>query len=328
MAYNKIYTDEDWALVNKENKDIMEDYLLEYKSRKKKESTLKQYRNDLRIVLIYILKNCDNRPITDLNKKDFRRLSLWFSDDLEVSNARTNRLMSCVRSLLTFVEDDDDYDYDNNVASKVHGLEKDPVREIVFITNDEIEALRNKFISEKRYRDAMLISLLYDSAGRKNEIAQVLKQSFIDGKDCTNVVIGKRGKKFPLIYFDWSKEAFELWSKQRGEDEISELFVLGSDDNKRPAKAENIYDWVINWRKDYLQLFNSEKKMNVHSFRHSALENYSTGEHYYCKKLGISQIPLEKLRLIANHSDVSTTAGYLQDKSAQELEELFGIKID
>ena len=33
MAYNKIYTDEDWALVNKENKDIMEDYLLEYKSR-------------------------------------------------------------------------------------------------------------------------------------------------------------------------------------------------------------------------------------------------------------------------------------------------------
>ena len=49
---------------------------------------------------------------------------------------------------------------------------------------------------------------------------------------------------------------------------------------------------------------------------------------YYCKKLGIEQIPLEKLKLIANHNSVETTAGYLQDKSTEVLEELFGIKIN
>lgn len=328
MAYNRIYNDSDWELVNRENKDIMEDFLLEYKSRKKKESTLKQYRNDLRIILIYILKNCDNKPITDLSKKDFRRLSLWFSDDLEVSNARTNRLMSCVRSLLTFVEDEDEYDYDNNVAKKVRGLEKEPVREIVFLTNEEVEALRDKFMKEERYKDAMLISLLYDSAARKNEVSQVEKFSFIEGKDSTNIVVGKRGKKFPLIYFDWSKEAFEKYIEQREEDDIPSLFILGVNEDKRPAKAENIYDWVISWRRDFLCIFNKEKKFNVHSFRHSALENYSTGNHYYCKKLGIEQIPLEKLKLIANHNSVETTAGYLQDKSTEVLEELFGIKIN
>lgn len=328
MAYNKIYTDEDWALVNKENKDIMEDFLLEYKSRKKKEGTIRQYRNDLRIILIYILKNCDNKPITELNKRDFRRLSLWFSDDLAVSNARTNRLMSCVRSLLTYVEDEDEYDYDNNVAKKIRGLEKNPVRKIVFLTNDEIKQLREKFIKEERYKEAMLISLLYDSAGRKNEIAQVEKYSFIENKDCTNIVTGKRGKQFPLIYFDWSKEAFDLYIKQRGEDDISNLFIVGKDNEKRPATVENIYDWVISWRQDYMYIFNKNKQFNVHSFRHSALEAYSTGQHYYCQKLGISQIPLEKLRLIANHNSVETTAGYLQDKSTQELEELFNIKIN
>ena len=328
MAYNRIYNDSDWELVNRENKDIMEDFLLEYKSRKKKESTLKQYRNDLRIILIYILKNCDNKSITDLSKKDFRRLSLWFSDDLEVSNARTNRLMSCVRSLLTFVEDEDEYDYDNNVAKKVRGLEKEPVREIVFLTNEEVEALRDKFMKEERYKDAMLISLLYDSAARKNEVSQVEKFSFIEGKDATNIVVGKRGKKFPLIYFDWSKEAFEKYIEQRGEDDIPNLFILGLNEDKRPAKAENIYDWVISWRKDFLCIFNKKKDFNVHSFRHSALECYSTGSHYYCKKLGIEQIPLEKLKLIANHNSVETTAGYLQDKSTEVLEELFGIKIN
>ena len=328
MAYNRIYNDADWALVNKENKDIMEDFLMEYKSRKKKESTLKHYRNDLRIILIYILKNCDNKPITDLVKKDFRRLSLWFSDDLEVSNARTNRLLSCVRSLLTFVEDEDEYDYDNNVAKKVKGLEKEPVREIVFLTDEEITSMRDKFMKEERYRDALLISLLYESAGRKNEVAQVQKFSFIEGKDCTNIVVGKRGKKFPLIYFDWSKEAFAKYIEQRGEDDIPNLFVLGEGEEKRPAKAENIYDWVISWRKDFLCIFNKEKPFNPHSYRHSSLQNYSDSSHVCCKRLGIDHIPLEKLKLIANHSSVETTAGYLQDKSTEELENLFGIKIN
>ena len=109
---------------------------------------------------------------------------------------------------------------------------------------------------------------------------------------------------------------------------ISILFILGKDEDKRSAKPENIYDWVISWRQDYYELFNNMKKFNVHSFRHSALESYSTGKHYYCKKLGIEQIPLEKLKLIANHSSVETTAGYLQDKSTEELEKLFGIKIN
>ena len=44
--YNKIFDEEKWKQVNQENKTIMEDFLLEYKARKMKESTLKQYKND------------------------------------------------------------------------------------------------------------------------------------------------------------------------------------------------------------------------------------------------------------------------------------------
>jgi len=39
-VYNKIFTPEEWALVNKENIEVMEDYLLELKSQGKKQTTI------------------------------------------------------------------------------------------------------------------------------------------------------------------------------------------------------------------------------------------------------------------------------------------------
>ena len=122
-VYNRVYNEEDWKLVSKENKNIMEDFLEEYRQQKKKQSTLDQYRNDIRIVLIYILKELNNKCLLELTKKDFRRFNLWLQDK-GMSSARVNRMMSAVRSMLTFCEDDDDYDYDQNVARKVKGLAK------------------------------------------------------------------------------------------------------------------------------------------------------------------------------------------------------------
>ena len=326
--YNKIYSDEDWNKVNEYNKEIMEDYLLEYTARKKKATTLKQYRNDIRIILIYILHHCGNRNITELSKKDFRNLTLWLSDTLQLSNARTNRLMSCCRSLLTYLEDEDEYEYENNVSRKVKGLPKESVRNIIFLEDEIISQLRNKLLNEKRYKEATLLSLLYDSACRKNECIQVEKYSFMDeSKDSTNVVVGKRGKSFPLIYFRHTKECAKLYLAERGEDDIDSMWILGKGNSKRPAHASNLYDWCITWRKDLKELTGQDYPINCHSFRHCALENMSTGNHYICKDLGIGAIPLEKLKLVANHSDLSTTASYLLDKSTQELENLFNIKI-
>lgn len=328
MAYNRIYNEEDWALVNQENKDIMEDYLLEYTSRKKKKSTIEQYRNDLRIILIYILKSCNNQVITSLTKKEFRNLSLWFSNGLEVSNARTNRLMSCCRSLLTFVEEEDEYDYDTNIAKKVKGLEKESVRDIIFLKDEIVLKLIDKMLLEQRYKDATLLALAYDSAGRKGELAQCTKYSFLDeDKNSTNKVVGKRGKVFQLVYFNLTKKCVKLYLEQRGQDDIDDLFVIGTGESKRPAHKEILYDWVVAWRKDLKELFDMDCELNVHSLRHTSLENFSIGSHYVCRDLGIEKIPLEKLRLIANHSNIGTTASYLQDKSTEELENLFGIKI-
>ena len=44
--------------------------------------TIDGYYHDLRIIFIYILKELDNRCILELNKKNFRGLSLYFTEEL------------------------------------------------------------------------------------------------------------------------------------------------------------------------------------------------------------------------------------------------------
>lgn len=67
--YNNFYTPELWEQVNKKNKRILDDFIAEYKQRKMSKGTIAGYRNDLRIILIYILKELDNRCILELNKR-------------------------------------------------------------------------------------------------------------------------------------------------------------------------------------------------------------------------------------------------------------------
>jgi integrase len=329
-VYNRIYDEDEWQLINPLNKELMDDYKAELKQNQKSKGTIYQYYSDWRIIMTYIYRKLQNKYILELTKRDFRRFSLWLTDELKVSNARHNRLMSALRSLLTYCEEDDEIEYDNNAARKVKGLKKDPVRDIIFISNEQVMKLKGELIRREDYAKATLLMLVYDSAGRKNELFQVEKECFYDkNRNYTNTVVGKRGKKFPLLYFDATKECAELYLKQRGEDDLKEMWITGKDENKSPITVGTIYDWFIAMNNILEKLENRKIGFNVHSFRHSALENYSTGEHYMCKKLGKEDgFLLEDLQLVAHHDSSDITSSYLKDKSDERLQEMFGIKIN
>jgi len=331
-VYNKTFTEEDWAKVLPENSSILEDFLMEYRQQRKKPSTIQQYFYDGRIIMIYILNFCKNQSILDLKKKNFRNFSLWLMDDCGVSSARSNRLMSCLRSILNFCEDNEEYAYEQNFAAKVKGVPNVSVRDICFLTDNEVTHLIDALVEKEDYQKATLVSLLYDSAGRKNEIAQVTKHSFLDEKNsCTNVVVGKRGKKFPLLYFSRTKKLAKLYLEQRGEDKLDTMWVLSriGDKNKKPASVESIYNWIIGLRDLFEELEGKELSFSPHSMRHSSLENFSDNSHYVCRELGMTEgFPLEKLKLIANHDSIETTASYLKNKDGEILEQMFGIKLE
>jgi len=328
-VYNNFFDKEIYDKVNKENKDLLDDFLLELKQNKKSENTISQYQHDTKIAFIYIYKRLENRSVLELSKRDFRGYSLYLSEECGVSSARHNRLLSSLRSMLTFAENEDEYEYGNNVAKKVKGLSKEPVRDIFFLTNDQIMKLKDELIKREKYQFATLLALAYDSAGRRNELAQVNKTGFYnESLNNTNKVIGKRRKIFSLVYFRLTKECVKLWLEQRGEDDIESLWILQNGKTKKEADGELLYDWFMYMRDLLEELEGRDFDFNPHSIRHSALQNMSDGTHYICKDLGMETgFPVEKLRLIANHSDITTTQGYLKDTSIDELASMFGIVI-
>ena len=316
-TYNKIYTKDKWEQVNPINKEILNDYVLELKSRKKSPGTISQYSSDCRAYFCYILDNHNNKSILDLKRKDFRNFILFMSEN-GCSNARVNRMQCSIRNLLEYITDnDEDYDYEVNVMKKIKGLEKNPVRDIVFLKEEEIQFLVDTLLDRKRTQEALFCALLYDSCSRKNELYSLKKSDLsLDSNISKSYVIGKRNKKYKPIYNDLAKKVLKIFLEERTDD-FDELWTVGTGDNIKKASIETVYSWVIKWRKILSEKYDY-KEFNVHSFRHSCATNLENGTHYLCKKAG-RKFELPEIQKLMNHSDLSTTQSYLESKDEEEL---------
>ncbi|MGG1916064.1 site-specific integrase [Priestia megaterium] len=321
---NSFYSPTIFEQVNKENTALLNDYILELKSKRKSEGTIYQYASDIKMFFCWAFNNLNNKFVLDMKKRDFRRFFLELQES-GASAARINRVQCSLRNMLEFAsEDEDEYDYPINVMKNIKGLQKEEVREIHFLTDEQIDIILNYLINKKQYQKALYLSLSYESAGRRNEVFQVLKEGFLENNK-TNIVQGKRGKKFQLLYFSRSKEIAKLYFEQRGSDDIDSLWIVGKGEDRRPAQYETLYNWCMSFRKILFKETGELIEFNPHSFRHSSLTNYENGTHYVLKELGKEKLELNVLKTLANHSDISTTQSYLPNKDAEILAEAFGL---
>jgi integrase len=322
---NSFYNEEIYKLVHKDNLAILKDYTLELKSKRKAEKTIYQYSADIKAFFCWAFQETDNNYILKMKKRDFRRFFLELQDS-GASTSRINRVQCSLRNLLEFASmDDDEYeDYQINAMKSIKGLQKEEVREIFFLTDVQITTILDALIAKKQFQKALYLSLSYDSAGRRNEVFQVAKDNFLENKK-TNTVQGKRGKKFQLLYLSRTKEIAALYFDQRGTDKDKTLWTVGKDEEKRPAKYETLYNWVLSFRKILEKETGEFIEFNPHSLRHSALENYNNGTHHSLKELGKDKLELKVLKVLANHTDISTTESYLPNKDGELLATAFGI---
>lgn len=322
--YNKIYDEEIYKLVNNESKLILEDYMLELEARKLAVKSRQQYLADLKMFLVYTQQNINNKSILDLKKRDYRNFFLMMSNDGK-SSARINRVQSSIRNLLEFVVmDDDEYpDFQVNAMKKIKGVPKETVREIVFLTADQVEFLFEYLLKNKMYQKALYLSISLDSAGRRNEVYQVTKTPLLEKNNKTNVVEGKRGKKFSLMLTQRSHDIFEKYIEQRGDDDIESLWITGKGEDKRELGYDSLYNYAISFRAILEAEFEEDIPLNSHSLRHTSLELYETGEHYALKYMGKDRLDINTLRILANHEDISITQSYLRNKDSEVLDDLF-----
>lgn len=320
---NSIFNETTYNTVKKENIDILEDYTLEMESNGKAEKTVYQYRADIKMFFCWVHDKAKNVNILELKKRDFRNFFLELQKS-GASSSRINRVQCSLRNLLEYCVEDDDYyeGYEINVMKSIKGLQKEEVREIHFLTDEEIVLIMDHLVKLKKYQKALYLAISYESAGRRNEIFQIKKQNFTTNK-MTNEVIGKRAKKFKLLYFNKSRELAELYMEQRGEDDLLELWTTGKGDKRIAAKYETLYQWTVSFRDILEKKTGIRTDINPHSFRHTSLNNYNNGTHYVLKELGVEKLDLKILKALANHSDISTTEGYLPNRDEEMLAEAF-----
>ena len=325
MERNNLYSDETYKQVNKESKELLEDYILELKAKGRSAKTIEQYAFDCRMFMCYVFDNMNNKSLLELKRRDFRNFFL-FLNETGKSSARINRIQSSIRNLLQFAEDDEDYwgDYETNPMRKIKSVEKQPVKDIVFLTDEQVTFLIDYLLEKGKTQKALYVSLSYSSAGRRNEVVQVRKDGFLEnGVHKTLAVTGKRGKKFPLMYDDRTKDIAKQWLEERGEDDVDSLWISYYNGQPRPLQYETLYQWAISFRSILEAEYDEEIPLNPHSFRHSSLQNLEDGTSSVLKFLGKDKLDINTLRILANHSDISTTQGYLKNEDEEILDGLF-----
>ena len=131
-VYNQdLATDEKFAPVNQENKDLMQDFFEYLRSVNKSPKTINQYNLQLRVFFIWNLEKNNNKRFADMKKRDFMRFFSYLEKDLKASNNRRASFKGVLSSLSAFVETilDDEYPDFHNLMGSFTMMSRTPVRE-------------------------------------------------------------------------------------------------------------------------------------------------------------------------------------------------------
>ena len=289
-VYNKIYNEEDWAKVNPKNKKLFNEWKNYLMSTDKSKGTINQYYNDLRILAIFLMKECDNKCIVDLNKRDIINFQGYSINEWGHGSNRTRRLRSCLSSLSNFIENimDDLYPDFRNIVNKIEAPNKKAVREKTILTSQHVQLVLDTLVNSKQYQKACVFALAANCGARLSELVR-FKVSYFDEVNLQNdayyktpVKIRIKGhgrdgnSKYKFTLKSGFQEYLDLWMEERQTlgIENDELFVTRRNGEWVPATDTTLQSW----KKTFSTIL--ETPFYFHSLR-----------HYLTTKLRANNIP-------------------------------------
>lgn len=256
---NRIVTPELLEQVNNKNKELAKDFLLYLKSIDRSETTVEAYRQDLNIIMVFLLQQCDNRFFVDMTKRDIIRFQNWLIEDHGNSPARIRRLKAVVSSLSNYIETilDEDYPQYRSIVKKIESPVNVPVREKTVMTEDECQQMLDVLVSRGELDKACMFSLADNSGRRKSELVRFKVGYFTDD----NVLYGSlyrtpekvkskgRGKQGKMLNFYVLKKNFDpymrMWMEERERRGIvSEWLFPDPDDPTKHIEATRLNSWA------------------------------------------------------------------------------------
>lgn len=323
-VYNKITNEDSIKNINPKNKQLTEDFLIHKSSTDRAPSTIKGYRNDLEIFFCWNLEFNNNKPFTDINKRELARFQGHVINEWGWSSKRIRRVKSAISSLSKYIEDilqDEDEEFENfkSIIGKIESPTNESVREKTVIPDEDVDKFLDKLVKEERYQQACVFALAAMSGARKSELLRFKAEYFTD----ENIVYdslyktpkiktkgrGKNGKQLnKYVLYDF-KKYFDLWMNYRKENGIESewLFVRKCNDGSyAQMKVSTLDSWAI--------IFSNE--LNVDFYWHCM-------RHYLDTKLLKYNIPVNVVQEFFGWSSSDMVNLYNDSDVSEEFSKYF-----
>jgi site-specific recombinase XerD len=306
-------TDEMWATVLKEHRDLVDEFLEVNKHLSK--MSIKQYESGLHQWFYWVHTHLDDKPLYKITKRDFLRY-MSYLQDRNLSSSALKFKKSSVSSLNNFIEqivseDDSRYDKFRNFTKSLPAIPANQVYQKVKITKEEYDLMINTLLSRKDYMGAAWVATAFNVGGRRNELLQfkteILSYSIPEGQNyvLSHIVFGKgsRGGK-PLTYMI-NMEALKymrLWIENRGYEHEYIFTIMHNSQPKRISTS-----WADYFCANVLSPIVG-RRINVHLFKSSCISTLL--------EQGVDIALVSKF--VAQHNDVSTTSKFYDLREFEE----------
>lgn len=309
-SFTAIVTPDKLELINKENKELLEEFVEYLKSTDKSDGTIKGYISDIQIFFAWLFENAKNKSFVDINKRDVMRYQNYLINTLQCSPNRTRRLKASLSSLSNFIENilDDCYPDFRNIINKIPAPVKETVREKTVLEDDEVQALLDFLVSKKQYQKACILALAWASGSRKSELLRFKVDYFKD----ENIIYGSlyktpekiktkgRGKMGKLLHkyvlINKFKPYLDLWLKQREELGLDFEYLFICKDAKGNYKEMTDVAPLDRYSEQFTKFLN--KPFYFHCMRHNFTTQLSKSgiPHHVIKEIvGWSSLDMVQL---------------------------------
>lgn len=181
---NSITTPELIAQVNKDNMDLLREYLDYLRSIQRSETTIAGYENDILIAFVWCLQNNNNKFFVEWTKRNIVAYQNWLLNINGNSPSRIRRLKASLSSLSNYICNvlDEDFPTFRNIINKVESPVNQPVREKTVFTEEQIDDLLSNLTEKGKHDKACAVALALYSGRRKSELLRFRMSDFDDSK--------------------------------------------------------------------------------------------------------------------------------------------------
>lgn len=171
---NIITSDEIYSQVDKGTKELIDDFIKDFRIRSSPAS-VEVYKSNFKIFLCWNVVHNDNTPFVKINKRQLKRFFIFGSDELKWGSARYKNVWSSLNTFSEWIENicDDIYpDFRNNVK-KIEKVPKSYAREKTVFKKEELDGLLKWLGDQGRIQEQCLLALIMASGMRISETARM-----------------------------------------------------------------------------------------------------------------------------------------------------------